>query len=63
MTKKIRIEKADTSNHKVVVQVWQCSGGQFATDSKIREIELNTPAQQVEEYIHSGQYLIVKEVE
>lgn len=62
MTKKIRIENADTSDHKVVVQVWQTNNTHLGSDIKVREIELNHPTQMVEEHIHSGQYLTIKEV-
>jgi hypothetical protein len=65
MTKKIRIENADTSNWKVSVEVWQVGsaveGGDNKPDTKLRTVEINNTCQLAEEYIHSGQYLIVRE--
>ena len=57
MTKSIRIENADTSNYKVVVEVWQVG----TPDTLVRTIELNYPTAMVEDVIHDGQYLIVRE--
>lgn len=60
MTKKVRIENADTSNHKLVVQAWATSPS-GASDALIGERELNNPADLAEFYVHQGQYLVVKE--
>lgn len=70
MTKKVRIENADTSSHKVVVQVWQKGAAQpddsgsvgQAPDHMISEYAINYPTDMVEAYVHSGQYLVVREV-
>lgn len=56
MTKAVRIENADTSKYKVVVEIWDTM-----TNSKIREVELNYPTQMVTEYLHNSQYLIIRE--
>ena len=61
MTKSIRIENADTSDHKVQVEVWQV-GRDGEADSKLRTIDINHPTAMAEEVIHDGQYLVVKEV-
>lgn len=61
MTKAIRIENADTSNHKVQILV-MAPGRLGAPDTVVRTLDLNLPAQQITEYVHSGQYLVVKEV-
>lgn len=65
MTKKIRIENADTSNFDVDVEVWQVGfgseGGPRGPDRLTRTITLNSPTQMVTEYIHSGQYLVIRE--
>lgn len=61
MTKKIRIENADTSHHNVMVQVqrklpdgtWESTGTQY---------RLDTPTQLLEQYIHSGQRLVIEDV-
>ncbi len=61
MTKAIRIENADTSDHKVVVEVWQ-KGQDGAGDVKSAEHTLDYPTSLLEETIHDSQYLVVKEV-
>ena len=70
MTKKVRIENADTSNHKLVVQVWQkgatmpdgLGGTNQAPDVMANEYAINAPTDMVDAYVHSGQYLVVREV-
>lgn len=70
MTKKVRIENADTSNHKLVVQVWQkgaampdgMGGTNQAPDVMANEHTINNPTDLVEVYVHGGQYLVVREV-
>lgn len=70
MTKKVRIENADTSNHKVVVQVVRkgtemadgLGGVNVAPDEVVEERTIHIPADMVEVYVHSGQYLVVREV-
>jgi hypothetical protein len=72
MTKKVRIENADTSNYKVVVQVWDKSypvkqeDGSFAQapDTLVKEIPLDYPTAMTGDdvYLTSSRYLIVKEV-
>ena len=59
MTKRIRIENADTSDHKVVVQIWE----KGEPDRLVREINLDYPTAMTgdEVCIHSGRYLVVKE--
>lgn len=65
MTKLIRIENADTSMHRVDVEVWQIGtgsdGGPSVPDRLVRKIPIDSPTQLISEYIHSGQYLIVRE--
>ncbi len=60
MTKSIRIENADTSDWKVIVQVWQIGHG-GEPDTLVNELDLNYPTAMLTEYIHDGQYLVVKE--
>ena len=66
MTKKVRIENADTSNFKVVVQVWDRGYPEGQPDTLVKEIALNNPADITDMfdpylYITSTRYLIVKE--
>ena len=70
MTKKVRIENADTSDHKLVVQVWQkgatmpdgLGGTNQAPDVMASEYAINGSTDMVDAYVHSGQYLVVREV-
>ena len=74
MTKHIRIENADTSDHKVVVEVWQ-RGLAVApnvleydeliheADQLIKTVPLNHPTALVEETIWKDRYLVIKEAE
>ncbi len=66
MTKKVRIENADTSDHKLVVMVVrkgaEMDGGMCAPDETVSEHAINRPTDMVEVYVHSGQYLVVREV-
>ena len=62
MTKRVRVENADTSDFKVVVQVWD-KGPEGQPDVMAYEIALNNPCDMTnpELYITSTRYLIVKE--
>jgi hypothetical protein len=61
MTKHIRIENADTSDHKVKVEVWNKGQGD-APDTLLRTVELNHPTALAQETIwKDGQFLVVKE--
>ena len=64
MTKRVRIENADTSDHKIVVEVWDKGFGDNAPDILVRKIELDYPTAMTDHdcYVHSGRYLVVKEV-
>ena len=69
MTKKVRIENADTSSFKVKVQVWDKGGtsenGTPLPDTLAKEIELGYPTAMTGEdvYLTSTRYIIVKEYE
>ena len=59
MTKTVRIENADISNYKVVVEVWDKHPD---GDIKVKEIELNYPtAMMSTEYLTSTRYFVVRE--
>lgn len=60
MTKTVRIENADTSDYKVLVEVWS-KGAEGYPDTKEREVLLSHPTQMEALGIHSTQYLVVKE--
>lgn len=60
MTKQVRIENADTSPYRVIVEVWD-KGHEGAPDTCVRAIELNHPTTLIGEGITSTRYLVVKE--
>ena len=68
MTKKVRIENADMSNYKVVVQIWDKAPGapppaDQAPDTLVKEIELAHPTAMTGDdvYLTSTRYIVVKE--
>lgn len=62
MTKRVRIENADTSSYKVVVQVWD-KGHYGKPDTLAFERELNNPCDITGDdvYLTSTRYVVVKE--
>lgn len=63
MTKKVRIENADTSTFKVVVEVWDKGYPEGTPDTMVAEHRLDHPAAMTPEslFITSSRYLVVKE--
>ena len=63
MTKRVRIENADTSDYKVVVQVWDKSYMEGQPDTLVKEIRLDHPTAMTGEdvYLTNSRYLIIKE--
>jgi len=62
MTKKIRIENADTSHHNVKVTVQRKNASGEWEDVPAEAVDINTPTQLTEKYIHSHQRLVVEEI-
>jgi hypothetical protein len=64
MTKAVRIENADSSNYKVLVQTWD-KAGEGLPDTLVSEQALNNPCDMtdINTYIHKGRYLVVKEAD
>ncbi|MEJ6520646.1 hypothetical protein PQI64_12890 [Shewanella bicestrii] len=60
MTKRIRVENADTSNHKVMVQLWD-KGQDSAPDTLVQEFELYK-IELKELTIWDSRYIVIKEV-
>lgn len=60
MTKKVRIENADTSNYQVVVETWQ-KGFNNEPDKMIKVESLNYPTAMLDGLIFKEQYLVIKE--
>ena len=59
MTKKVRIENADNSDHQIQVEIWEeTTNGPLLVKTE----ELTYPAQMLETYIWNGRYLTVKEL-
>lgn len=63
MTKAIRVENADTSNFKVIVEVWDKGDFNLGIPDKLYQIiRLDYPTAMTNNvYITSTRYLIVKE--
>lgn len=62
MTKAIRIENADTSNHQVkVFREVKNSAGEWVRDN-CPPIDLSMPTQMTQDYVHAGLRLVVEEV-
>lgn len=59
MTKQIRIENADTSNHKVIIEVWEKTKD---GDILVNSYNLDLPTQMITETIWSNRYIVIKEV-
>lgn len=62
MTKLVRIENADTSPYKVVVEIWD-KGSEGQPDKLYRAIELNYPTSMTgpDCYVTGTRYLVVRE--
>lgn len=60
MTKLVRIENADTSNYRVLVQVFD-KGRDGEPDTLVTEETLLNPAALTAQFIHSTRYIVVKE--
>lgn len=63
MTKRVRIENADRSAYKVVVQVWDKGYPDGQPDTMASERVLENPCDMTgdETYITSTRYLVIKE--
>ena len=71
MTKNIRIENADTTEHKVVVEVWERGKPITSPTGEILSYEpgtlhstmdLSYPTQMITQVIYKERYLVIKEV-
>jgi hypothetical protein len=63
MTKKVRIENADTASYKVIVQIWDKGYPEGTPDTLVKEISLDYPTAMTGEdvYLTSSRYIVVKE--
>ena len=61
MTKMIRVENADMSNYKVLVEVWDKGYPAGEPDRLSQTIELNSPTALATTHITNTRYLVVKE--
>lgn len=68
MTKRVRIENADTSNYKVIVQIWDKAAqaappADQAPDTLVKEINLDHPTAMTGDDVclTSTRYIVVKE--
>lgn len=62
MTKAVRIENADTSSYKVVVEVWDKGYPEGEPDKLSQTLPLDYPTSMATTYLTSTRYLVVKEV-
>lgn len=58
MTKRVRIENADNSSFKVLVETWE---KHYDGDVLVNRQHLDNPTNMAEAFIHSGRYLLIKE--
>ena len=67
MTKRVRIENADTADYKVVVQVWEkgpvAAPDKQMPDTLVNEIKLDYPTSMTGDnvYLTSTRYIVIKE--
>lgn len=62
MTKQVRIENADTSLYKLVVEVWDKGYPEGEPDRLSQTLPLDYPTSMASTYVTSTRYLVVKEV-
>ena len=60
MTKQIRIENADNSNHQVDVEVWEEREGLGSV--LVKKTYLDHPTTLATETIYDGRYIVIREV-
>lgn len=63
MTKLVRVENADNSSYKVIVQIWDKNPVEGQPDMLAKEIRLDHPTAMTgtDCYLTSTRYLVVKE--
>lgn len=61
MTKYVRIENADTTDFKIVVEVWDKGYPEGEPDKLNKTVELYYPTALFTDYLTSTRYFIVKE--
>lgn len=61
MTKHVRVENADTSDHEVVVEVWE-KGAAGEPDKMVDTVFLKYPTEMATRAIWGTRYLVVREV-
>jgi len=61
MTKRVRIENADTGSYKVVVEVWDKYGDAPAVLVETHKLDYPTAMTPESLYITSSRFLVVKE--
>lgn len=63
MTKKVRIENADTSSHPVRVTAQRKNAdGVWVDDEAVYVVQIDQPTMQTEQFIHSGRRLVIEEL-
>lgn len=63
MTKLVRIENADTSDYKIIVEIWEKDSPEDTPDILVKTINLDNPTTMTgpDCFLTSTRYLVVKE--
>jgi len=61
MTKHVRIENADTSTYKVVVEVWDKGYPEGQPDILLKSVPLDYPTSMFSDFLTSTRWFVVKE--
>jgi hypothetical protein len=62
MTKRVRVENADSSNYRVAVEVYQTGYPDGAPDVLVETRVLTHACDLADFYIHAGRYIKVREL-
>lgn len=64
MTKRVRIENADTSNYRVLVEIWQRGLTDGSEDTLVMAKTLEYPTHMTgdEVYLTSDRYIVIREL-
>lgn len=62
MTKKVRIENADSAQYGLVVEVFMKGFPDGEPDKRIEARALRSPADLAEVYVTAGRYVVVREL-
>lgn len=61
MTKSVRIENADTSDHKLVAEVWDITSVDGSTKRLVESVNLDFPTAMATLTVWGTRYLVIRE--